>query len=242
MRSSRSRRFTSDDLPALGRPTIAIAVSCVSQVLGFSGSRRQVRRCWFASRLELLDDHFEQIAGAVAVLGADLDHGVEAESIQLERAGAGAAIVGLVDRENHRHAGVARGLGNVLVAGNQTLAAVDDHHDQIGGLQRAAALGHHELVQRILARAEQTAGVREIEVIALPRHGMRDDVAGRPGDRRDDRAAGPAQTIEQRRLTDVRSTDQHDLTKTSARHDRLYITGQRACAALWLTGNAQRCR
>ena len=57
----------------------------------------------------------------------------------------------------------------------------------------------------------------------LPRDGMSDDVAGGSGDGRDDRSPRAAQTIEQRRLTDIRATDQHDLTKAS-RHDFLYIT------------------
>ena len=89
-------------------------------------------------RLELLDDRVEQVADAVAVLGADLDDVIEAEPVELERAGAGAAIVGLVDGENDRHVRLARGLGDFLVAGHKTFAAVDDEHDQIG---RTAARG-----------------------------------------------------------------------------------------------------
>ena len=60
------------------------------------------------------------------MLGADLDNVLEAKSVQFERAGPGAAIVGLVDREDHRNTGVARGLGDFFVARDQTLAAVDD--------------------------------------------------------------------------------------------------------------------
>ena len=139
MRSSRSRRLTSDDLPALGRPTIAIAVSAArrsrSGVVGRAPVRRRSLRSGSVCEAKLLDDHLEQIADALAVLGADLDDGVEAQPIQLERAGAGAAVVGLVDREDDRHAGIARGLGDVLVAGDQALAAVDHEDDQIGGLQ-----------------------------------------------------------------------------------------------------------
>jgi hypothetical protein len=192
MRSSRSSRFTSDDLPALGRPTIALAVAHFLRL----GSRFPVP----GSRLkfQLLDDRFHQIAGAIAVLGADLDDRVEAKSIQLERAGTGAAIIGLVDRENHRHAGITRGLGDFLVAGNQALAAVNDHDDQVGGSERAAALRDHQLMKRILAVAKQAASVGQVEVIALPRHGMGDDIAGRTGHGIDDRPASPAQTIEER--------------------------------------------
>ena len=111
MRSSRRSRFTSEDLPAFGRPTIAIAVSCVFRFLIF-GSRFPVP----GSRLqfEFFDDHLEQIADAVAMFGADLDHVLEAKPVQLQRTGAGAAIVGLVDRENDRHVGVTSGFGDFL--------------------------------------------------------------------------------------------------------------------------------
>lgn len=43
--------------------------------------------------------------------------------------GARAPIVGFVDRQNHRHAGIARRLGDVFVAGDQPFAPVDHHHD-----------------------------------------------------------------------------------------------------------------
>ncbi len=75
---------------------------------------------------------FEQIADAVAVLGADLHDRVEAEPVQLEGSVARATIVHLVDGEDDRHAGSTRGRGDVLVAGNQSFAAVDDHHDEVG--------------------------------------------------------------------------------------------------------------
>ena len=64
IRSSLSSRFTSDDLPAFGRPTIATAVSRRSSsevTRGASGKRR--------------NDGVHQFAHARAVLGADLDDG-----------------------------------------------------------------------------------------------------------------------------------------------------------------------
>ena len=62
IRSSLQSRLTSDDLPALGRPTIATAVS------RRSGS--EVTRGAFGT---CADDGVHQLADAHAVLGADLD-------------------------------------------------------------------------------------------------------------------------------------------------------------------------
>ena len=73
--------------------------------------------------------------------------------------------------------------------GDQALAAIHDEHNDIRRLERLSARADDELVERILARAEQPAGIDERERRALPLGRLRVHVARRPGDRRDDRAA-----------------------------------------------------
>ena len=58
-----------------------------------------------------------------------------------------APVVGLVDGEDHRHAGVARGSSDVLVAGNETFTAIDDEDNQIRVFQCLRALRHDERMQ-----------------------------------------------------------------------------------------------
>ncbi len=181
--------------------------------LRLPGARPPVapRRTRRVGGFQVLGDHFEQIANAVTVLGADLDDAIESEAREFEGGVAGAAIVGLVDGEDHRHAGIARGLGNVFVARDQSFAPVDDEHDEVGGLERLRPVRFHELVQRVLAGAEQAAGVGQLKMDPTPFHGMSNNVAGGAGDGRDDRSPRAAQTIEQRGLTHIRASDQHDL-------------------------------
>ena len=90
-RSSRSIRFSNDDLPTLGRPTMATAIGSVS-----AGAPR------LAARGQPADHFVEQIAGALAVLGGDLHDRLEAEPIELDRPAACALVVGLVNCHDHR--------------------------------------------------------------------------------------------------------------------------------------------
>ena len=77
IRSSRSKRLTSDDLPALGRPTIAIDTSsgtggsagtAVGQlVIGVRAAPRPpARRPWSHGTRGSIDDRIEQVADAFA--------------------------------------------------------------------------------------------------------------------------------------------------------------------------------
>ncbi len=68
------------------------------------------------------------------------------------------------------------------------------------------------------------AGVEQLEVRAAPRHRARERVARRAGHRRDDRAAGAGDPVEQRRLPHVRAADQHDRGRFYAPCQRPTIT------------------
>ena len=100
--------------------------------------------------------------------------------------------------------------GDLLVAGDQPFAAVDHEHEEIGRLERRLAL----LRRRARAadpRSRRTPPV-STSLNGVPCHvdGLGNDVAGRAGDRRDDRAPRAGDPVEQRGLADVRPADQHD--------------------------------
>ena len=105
-RSSRRSRFSSEDLPTFGRPTMATAVSGSGALISAVAADRR-KRC---------DDLVKQVADAFAVFGGHLDDGLESEAVELERTAARALVIGLVDRHHHRGMRRAQGAGDLLVA------------------------------------------------------------------------------------------------------------------------------
>ena len=150
-RSSRTSRLTSDDLPTFGRPTMAIAVSSVA------------KRRFLPGNGQAREDLVQQLRDAVAMLGRHFDHGIEAHLKELEGAVPGPLVVRLVDGQNRRPPERADPLGDLLIARDQPLAAVDDEHDQVRLLERPESVLDHELVQRVGRRAEQAAGIDQGE-------------------------------------------------------------------------------
>src|SRR5262245_5929757 len=67
-----------------------------------------------------------------------------------------------------------------------------------------------QLVERIVARAVKSSGVKEIEGRPPPDRSFRNGIARRSGDGRDDGSPRPRYPIEQRGLADVRPPDDHD--------------------------------
>ncbi len=149
-------------------------------------------------------------ATPVPVLGGNLDDRLDPERVEIHRRVPRALVVDLVDRQNHRPVGLAQLARDRLVARDESFAAVDDEHQQIGADDRALALTDDELVQRILAGAVQAAGVEQLKRHAPPDGRTRQRIAGRAGHRRDDRAARTGDAVEERRFPDVRASDQHD--------------------------------
>ena len=78
------------------------------------------------------------------------------------------------------------------------MASDDNEHKKIGVSNRAAAAFEHKLVERVLACAEHAAGVGQFEVRALPFGREGDDIAGRAGNRSDDRSPRPGESVEER--------------------------------------------
>ena len=163
IRSSRNRRLTSDDFPALGRPTMATASSAGACPPWRSSSSVGAAASGDARAGSRRIDLVHQVADTPSVLGAHLDHGIEAQAIEVERSGFGALVVGLVDGQQHRPAGAAGGPGNLLVAGDQAGPAVDHEDDEIGGLEGAATGVDDQFVQGVGAVAEHAAGVGQHE-------------------------------------------------------------------------------
>ena len=191
IRSSRSSRLTSDDLPAFGRPTIATAVSAVACSPGAdrcerccsSSYRRRSRSRPRADAGSRLHDLVEQIADALSVLGAHLDDRIEAELIQLERTVPRAPIVGLVDRENRRarwrcapprQSPDRQATSPSRPSTTNTIAAAD--------AQRPLPALEDQRMERILGRAEHPARVGQFETVIRPR---RPDASARRGSSRE---------------------------------------------------------
>src|SRR5262245_33884716 len=96
-----------------------------------SASRRSmVRTAWLmsASRWALdrkpRHDLVEQVARAFSMFGRDLDHGLETELVELERATARPPIVHLVHRQDHRNVCAAERRCNFLVSRDQALPPI----------------------------------------------------------------------------------------------------------------------
>ena len=198
IRSSRSNRLTSDDLPAFGRPTIATDdLGRTGPVIVAAAARRAVVVARLPARRPVArragtrcDDRVEQVADALAVLGRDLEHRVEAELIELERAGLGPLVVGLVDGEDDRPVRPARTTLAISRSPGTSPSRPSTTRTRRSAVRdRALPAFEHELVQRILAGAEHAAGVDELEARALPLRRLGNHVARGARDRRHDGAA-----------------------------------------------------
>ena len=198
-RSSCSNRLSSEDLPTFGRPTMATATSGGSSGAdALAAGREHARRPRRAGRPSL------------AVLGGDLDHWLEAELVELDRPAARPAVVGLVDRHEHRRLRGSEAAGNLLVARHEPSRPSTTNTIRSAVSIAFRPCSHDELVQGIVAGAEHAAGVDERERRAQPLGRLRVRVSGRPGYRRDDRAAHAGDAVEEGGLADVRTADQHD--------------------------------
>ena len=65
-----------------------------------------------------------------------------------------------------------------------------------------------QLVKRILVRAEHPARIYKREADIAPLGRLSNDIARRSGDRRDNRATRPGDSVEERRLADVGPADE----------------------------------
>ena len=144
--------------------------------------------------------------------------GSKPELIELERAGARAPIVGLVDGQDRRHVRAADRGGNVLVAGHQSFAAVDDEDDHVGGVDAPAARARRPVGAADPARRQTSRRCRSARTRGPAR---RPDGSARRGWSRDGRHDGAPRTgqpVEQRGLAHVGTADEHDGGQTLGWH------------------------
>ena len=164
-RSSFSNRFSSDDLPTFGRPTIATG-----------GLRRFVRRVAGARGRagKPRDDLVQQVADALAVLGGDLDDRLEAELVELDGRVRAPAVVGLVDRHQDRRL---RRLAAPRRSPRRPRPALRAHRrrTQSPRSRWPAGRADDQLVQRIVAGAEHPAGIDQRERRPLPLGRLRNE-------------------------------------------------------------------
>src|SRR5678809_372990 len=111
-----------------------------------------------------MHDLVEKVADAFAVLSRYLENGIEAKLVKLNHPGACTAIVGLIDCKNCRLASSPDGFRYFSIPWDQAFTSVHDEDQQVGILDGPLPPLHHDLMQRILARAEHAAGVDHLEV------------------------------------------------------------------------------
>src|SRR5262245_22962461 len=197
-RSSPTRRFTSELLPTLGRPTTAIRTPSPAAGAARLGLGQQ--------RGDLL----QRVPGASSVLRRDRARALEAEPVELGQPRRMLGPIDLVHHQGHRLVRAAERAGQFLVLGQQPGLAVHHEEDRVGAGDRGARL---QLDLR--SRSPRRVGIRPRRVPhqqapAVCLDLLRDPVAGdaRLVEREGPAAAGEA--IEQGRLPDVRASNDRD--------------------------------
>ena len=185
----------------------------------------QLRTAGGSDPLELLDDLVEQVARAVPVQARDRYRVSEAELVELEYERLVARIVDLVREHEYRLVRLAEDLRDLLVARRHARARVDDEEDEIRLVDPVARLRGDRLRQRRLVGDVDAARVEEHEALANP---FADDllpVARHAGGLVDDGVARLGQTVDERRLADVREADDGDRAEERRRRLRLEDLG-----------------
>ena len=197
VRSSPTRRLKSDDLPTFGRPRIATRIaSSPTGTRELSGRRSTIS----SSRSPTLVPCWPEMRHRVA----------EAEAVQVERQALLRRVVDLVREQQHLLLRAAQQLGELLVAGRDAGARVDDEQHEVGlGDRGARLLG--DLRRDVAAVGEvDAARVDQHELLAVPLADELLAVARRALRRVDDGRARAGQPVDQRRLADVREADDRD--------------------------------
>src|SRR5579862_38992 len=183
----------------------------------------QLRSSLRGDPFELGDDPVEQVARAVPVEGGDRDGVAEAELVELEHQRLVARVVDLVRKHEHRLARLTEDLANLLVARRHAGARVDDEENEIRFLDRLARLPGDRLRHRRRIGDVDAARVEEHEALVEP---LADDllaVARHAGCLVDDGGARLGQTVDERRLADVREADDRDRAEQWRRRLRLEV-------------------
>src|SRR5581483_6216268 len=109
----------------------------------------------------------EQVAAADAVERREREGAAESEPMELERERLLRRVVDLVRDDEHRLARRAQDLRQLLVAGRDPRARVDDEEDEVGVRDRGTGLVGDRARQLVAARDVDAAGVDEQEAAAV---------------------------------------------------------------------------
>jgi hypothetical protein len=205
-------------LPAFGRPITAILL----RRLAHRNGRLAVAP---GAAPDTVGHLVEQVADAQSVLRGHLEHRLDAQFVELHRRLARLLRVYLVDHGEDRRAGGTQARDDVEIAGDDPLLGVEHEDEQVGVLDRLLPFLRNHLMQRVLSSAEHSAGVQQREGAVVPLHGLRDQIARRPGDWRDDGASGPRDPVEQRGLADIGPADEHDKGQRAGHWDEIVARG-----------------
>ena len=154
-----------------------------------------------------------------AVLGGDLEHRVDPEPVELERAVARALVVDLVHGQNDGPARsrAARWRSSRRPPTRPSRPSADEDQ-QIRAFDRALPLDDDQLVQRILAGAVQTACVEQLKGRLPPRDRLRSSASRVvPGSGATIARRVPVMRLNSVDFPDVGTTDQHDGRRSSLR-------------------------
>ena len=150
----------------------------------------------------------EQVTGAVAVDGGDLDGVAEAERIEFVDVGVrGADGVALVHGETDRLAAAQQHIGDVLIGGGHAGLHIRDHDDHVGGGNGQLGLTAHELQHLAVGVRLDAACIHELEFAAVPVTVAVNAVAGHARRILHDGGAPAGQFVEKHGLADVRPSN-----------------------------------
>jgi hypothetical protein len=173
----------------------------------------------WAGAWEASHDGVEQVACAVAVQRGKRDRVAEAEAVELERRRLPGRVVDLVREQKHRLVRLPEDLGDLLVAGRDPDLRVDDEEDEIGLLHGRARLVGDRAGDRRGVGDVDSAGVDQPELGAGP---LTDELLAVPGDAGGlvhNRGAGGGQSVDERRLADVREAHHGHRSGETLGHD-----------------------
>ena len=156
-----------------------------------------------------LDDLIEQVGHSPTVHRTDRVRLPQSQRPQRRGVGLAALGVHLVGRQKHRLAGPAQHPRRRFVARRRAHHGVDHQDDRVGGSHRHRRLLGHQLLQT-LGVGLPAAGVLHEEPTTHPVRVVGDAVARHARDVLHHRLAAAENAVDQRRLADVRTSDNRD--------------------------------
>ena len=152
----------------------------------------------------------EQVAGVRAVQRRDRERVAEAEAVQLERERRLRRVVDLVREQQDILLRLAQDLSELLVAGCDAGAGVDDEEHEVGLGDRGACLLRDLAGDRMWVDDVDAAGVDQQEVEPVPLRDQLLAVARRALRLVHHRLTRRGEPVDERRLADVRETHDRD--------------------------------